>query len=180
MQIEFVPLDPVADAEQLVEFLSGNDWPFHSGGSPSPAAVQARIAAGYYHNAGREAFWIETPERIGYLALEDLEDLADGGNPVFDLRLSEQYRGKGYGAEVLRALCAMVFTRYPSLRRFEGQTREDNLAMRKTFLAAGFLKEAHYRQGWPTAEGGFVAAVAYGILRSDFENRTVSSFDWAD
>lgn len=44
--------------------------------------------------------------------------------------------------------------------------------MRKTFLRAGFLKEAHYRLGWPTKDGGHVASVAYSILRHDRETGT--------
>lgn len=44
---------------------------------------------------------------------------------------------------MLRALYNMVFEAMPNLLRFEGQTREDNIAMRKTFLRAGFLKDAH-------------------------------------
>ncbi len=35
------------------------------------------------------------------------------------------------------------------VNRSEGQTREDNTAMRKTFLRCGWLKEAHYREDWP-------------------------------
>ncbi|MBQ1444195.1 MAG: GNAT family N-acetyltransferase [Renibacterium sp.] len=180
MQIRFNPIDPAAEAAELVAFLCGNEWPFHGSARLDEVAVRHRIAAGHYWNSDREAFWIEAPERIGYLALEDLADLADGGNPVFDLRLAEQYRGRGLAVPVLRALAGLVFERFPSVRRLEGQTREDNLAMRKAFRKAGFLKEAHYRQAWPTGDGGYLASVAYGLLRGDFETGTVSSFDWAD
>ena len=49
--------------------------------------------------------------------------------------------------------------------------------MRKTFLRAGFLKEAHYRLAWPTNDGGRVASIAYSILRQDWENGTLTHFD---
>lgn len=180
MQIRFSAIEPVAEAAELVSFFCANEWPFHGVAVVDESTVQRRIAEGYYRNASREAFWIETPERIGYLALEELEDIEDGGNPIFDLRLAKRHRGAGYAEPILRALCAMVFANYPTVRRFEGQTREDNIAMRRSFGRAGFLKEAHYRQSWPTADGGYLASVAYGILRSDFETGTVSTFDWAD
>lgn len=80
----------------------------------------------------------------------------------------------------LRALCDMVFDSMPNTLRFEGQTREDNIAMRKIFLRADFLKETHYRLGWPTNDGGHVASIAYAILCQDWENGTVTHFEWND
>jgi RimJ/RimL family protein N-acetyltransferase len=47
------------------------------------------------------------------------------------------------GSEVLRALATYVFTSLPAVNRLEEQTREDNIAMRKSFLRSGFVKEAH-------------------------------------
>ena len=59
-------------------------------------------------------------------------------------------------------------------------TREDNLAMRKTFLRCGWLKEAHYRESWPVEGGEPVASVAYAILRRDWQTGTVTRFEWED
>lgn len=66
------------------------------------------------------------------------------------------------------------------MNRFEGQTREDNMAMRKTFLRAGFIKEAHYREGWPVPGGKPVASVACAILRHDWQSGTTKRFEWDD
>ena len=99
---------------------------------------------------------------------------------MFDLRLAEEFRGRGLGPAVLTALCSLVFEKFSEPVRFEGQTREDNIAMRKTFVRAGFLKEAHYRLGWPTADGTRVASVAYAILRQDWENKETTPFEWDD
>lgn len=52
--------------------------------------------------------------------------------------------------------------------------------MRKTFIRAGFLKEAHYRMAWPSNDGGYLASIAYSILRQDWETGTVTHFDWTD
>lgn len=68
----------------------------------------------------------------------------------------------------------------PPVNRFEGQTREDNIAMRKIFLRCGFLKEAHYREAWPVLAGAALASVAYAILRRDWETGTTTGFTWED
>ena len=66
-------------------------------------------------------FWVEADgERIGVAVVDDLEDVTDGGSPVFDLRLVEARRGRGLGVPVLRALTELVFTRWPDVTRFEG------------------------------------------------------------
>src|SRR5699024_5284407 len=131
--------------------------------------------------ADHRALWVDTPsergtQRIGLVVLEDLTDDA----PLLDLRLSSEYRGKGLGVPVLRALTDRVFETMPRVRRFEGTTREDNVAMRKTFLRCKFVKEAHYRQGWPLEGGGALASVAYAILRDDWEAGTTTTFVWED
>ena len=66
------------------------------------------------------------------------------------------------------------------ISRFEGQTREDNIAMRKVMLRAGFVKEAHYREGWPVEGAAPQASVAYAILRRDWGSGTTTSFVWED
>lgn len=112
--------------------------------------------------------------------LDDLGDIEEGGNPVFDLRLAEEFRGRGLGVPILRELTALVFSRFPMINRFEGQTREDNIAMRKVMLRAGFVKEAHYRDGWPVEDAAPKASVAYAILRRDWQNGTTTTFVWED
>lgn len=47
-----------------------------------------------------------------------------------------------------------------------------------SFLRAGFIKEAHYRQAWPDAGGDPLAAVAYAILRSNWEFGSTTTLDW--
>jgi RimJ/RimL family protein N-acetyltransferase len=80
----------------------------------------------------------------------------------------------------LRVLTDYVFERYPTLRRFEGQTREDNIAMRKVFVRSGWVKEAHYRQAWPIEGAEPKASIAYGVLRCDCETETITPVDWDD
>lgn len=60
---------------------------------------------------------------------------------MFDLRLAGAWRGQGLAAQVLRAAADRVFTTWANVNRFEGQTREDNLAMRHVFVRAGWVQE---------------------------------------
>ena len=178
MPITFSPMaNSEQDSRDLVEFLMSNRFPFHVRARHSEESARESVASGRFWSEESLGYWInDGASRIGLVVLEDLDE----DTPMFDLRLAEEFRGKGLGPKVLTALCAKVFEQFPDPVRFEGQTREDNIAMRKTFLRAGFLKEAHYRLGWPTAEGPRVASVAYAILRQDWESKDTTWFEWDD
>jgi len=178
MSVTFAPIDVRgADRGALTRFLTRDSFPFHVVAEPSEDKVAASIDAGYYEG-DRAALWVDHAEH-GRIAIAVLEDLGDP-TPMFDLRLATRYRGRGLGVPILQALTTHVFESFPSVNRFEGQTREDNLAMRKTFLRAGFLKEAHYREGWPVDGGEPLASVAYAILRRDWASGTPTPFVWED
>lgn len=176
MKISFTPMGP-PDSDAIVEFLSTNNFPFHVRRDWKDGELKQSVDDGRYWNEESQGFWIDGDgQSLGMVVLEDLED----DTPMFDLRMATSYRGQGLGINVLKELCAKVFTDYPEALRFEGQTREDNIAMRKTFLKAGFLKEAHYRMGWPADDGKKLASVAYAILRQDWESGETTNFDWND
>lgn len=166
------------DRDALVETLTTSTFPFHVRPRPSAADVDARVADGSFEDDDHASLWVDHGAlgRIGLVTLEDLSDDA----PLVDLRLVERARGLGLGAHVLRAVTAHVFTTMPEVTRFEGQTREDNVAMRRTFLRCGFVKEAHYREGWPVDGGVPLASVAYAILRRDWETGTTTELVWDD
>jgi RimJ/RimL family protein N-acetyltransferase len=177
MTVSFHRLDPVgADRAALVDFMTRNVFPFHVRPRLTAAAVEEAIADGAYRDEDNDTFWVEHTElgRIGVLRLEDLTESA----PLFDLRLDGPARGRGLGVEVLLAATGLVFGTMPDVHRFEGQTREDNIAMRKTFLRCGWLKEAHYREGWPVEGAEPVASVAYAVLRRDWQSGTTTTFVW--
>jgi hypothetical protein len=53
--------------------------------------------------------------------------------------------------------------------------------MRHTFLSCGYVKESHYRDGWPSVEDGNVHdGVGYAILRRDWVSGTTTLPDWDD
>lgn len=176
--ISFTRIEPEVESDALIAFVTSNTWPFHMNSNPSAEYIRDAIADGAYRNSENDSYWIDHVElgRIGFFRLEDLED----DTPVFDLRLDQKYRGRGLGVEILVRATGWVFDKFPRIRRFEGQTREDNVAMRKTFLKAGWVKEAHYRQGWPVDGGEPLASVAYAVLRSDWENGSTTLVPWAD
>lgn len=176
--VTFTRLDASgADHDEVIAFMTRNTFPFHMRPRLTDADVEETIAEGGFRDEDNDSFWIEHTDqgRIGFFRFEDLSEL----NPLFDLRLDEPFRGKGLAAEVLRAATAHVFTTTEA-HRFEGQTREDNIAMRKTFLRCGWLKEAHYREGWPVDGGDPVASVAYAVLRRDWESGGTTTFVWED
>jgi len=178
MGFTFTSLDLPADHAALMQFMLSNEFPFHVNVRPSRTDIERRISEGAFGGPDHASFWVQSASegRLGLVILDDLLDDA----PVFDLRLSAAARGRGLGVPILQALTAEVFQRWPNVNRFEGQTREDNIAMRKTFLRSGFIKEAHYREGWPVTGAPPLASVAYAILRQDWETGVTTNFAWED
>lgn len=177
MAVTFTPIDPEgADRDELVAFMTSQTFPFHVRSSPSAEQISDAIAAGAYRDDDNASFWIDHDEhgRVGFFRFEDLSE----DTPLFDLRLAEQWRGRGLGGEILAAATERVFTTMPEVRRFEGQTREDNHAMRRVFVRSGWVQEAYYREGWPVEGGEPVASVAYSVLRRDWESGTLTPVVW--
>ncbi|WP_042366042.1 GNAT family N-acetyltransferase [Streptacidiphilus neutrinimicus] len=166
-----------AEAEDLIGFLAGDTWPFHGAEVVDRETVRQRINEGCYDGEDARAFWITVAgERAGLVRLMDLDD----DTPLFDLRIRSRYRGRGLGGQALAWLTGYLFTEFPGVRRIEGTTRQDNAAMRRAFLRAGYAKEAHYRDAWPTSDGGVRDAVGYAILRRDWVSGSTTVPDWDD
>jgi RimJ/RimL family protein N-acetyltransferase len=160
----------VEEADALVGFLTGEEWPFHVESTVDGAAVRARVDAGAYS----DAFWIRDDlATLGLVRLMDLDD----GTPLFDLRVRASARGRGVGTAAVAWLTEHVFTNYPT-DRVEGTTRQDNHAMRHVFTKAGYVKEAHYRDAWPSRDG-LRDSVGYAILRRDWKDGVITPVDWS-
>lgn len=52
--------------------------------------------------------------------------------------------------------------------------------MRRVLRRCGYVKEAHYRDGWPGAEGEVHDAVGYAVLRTDWSTGAVTLPEWDD
>jgi RimJ/RimL family protein N-acetyltransferase len=177
--LSLVRLDPTgADRADLIAFLTGEEFPFHVRRTIPRTDAEAAVDAGAYRDDEHDTFWLKHDDlgRVGIVRLEDLADPV----PLFDLRIAGRFRGQGLGVPALRATTDHVFRTLPEVTRFEGQTREDNVAMRRVFVRAGWVKEAHYREGWPVEGGRPVASVGYGVLRHDWETGTTTPVPWDD
>ncbi|MDX3540667.1 GNAT family N-acetyltransferase [Streptomyces sp. MB09-01] len=171
----FVPSE--AESEDLVGFLTGDTWPFHGAAVVDREQARRWISDGRYDGDENRAFWITAGDHV--VGLVRLMDLGDS-TPVFDLRIRSRHRGQGVGGHALAWLTAYLFTEFPGIRRIEGTTRQDNLAMRRTFRRCGYVKEAHYREAWPSAGGTVHDAVGYAVLRRDWLTGAATAPAWDD
>jgi len=170
-----------ADADPLADFLIAGPWPFHGPKALDRDTIRRRVLDGFYDSDDSRTFWItEGGEKVGLIRLFDLADVAEGGAPMFDLRIGQAHRGRGLGGQALAWLTRYLFTEFPDLRRIEGNTRQDNRAMRRTFLSGGYAKESHYRDAWPGEQGRVHDATGYAILRRDWLSGVTTPPDWND
>ncbi|WP_406515400.1 GNAT family N-acetyltransferase [Streptomyces sp. NBC_00873] len=169
----FVP----SEGDALINFLTSDTWPFHSSVVIDRDRIRQWMSDGVYDSEENRTFWIVTGDNVvGLIRLMDLGD----ETPLFDLRIRSQWRGKGFGGQTLIWITRYLFDEFPRIRRIEGTTRQDNVAMRRTFQRCGYAKEAHYRDAWAGAEGAVHDAVGYAILRRDWEAGTVTTPEWHD
>lgn len=167
------------EQEQLIHFMTTNTWPYHGHSHPGRDIIEKAIDEGGYESDEVKTFWVENDdeEKVGIVKIHDLQDEI----PLFDLRIADESRGYGYGPKALRLVAEYVFNLNERKIRLEGHTRQDNLAMRKTFERAGFVKEAHLRNAWfSPKENSYYDAVTYGITRGDFDDGTMTPVVWED
>jgi RimJ/RimL family protein N-acetyltransferase len=179
--VSFIPLVLPDDREALADFILEHPWPFHSGGEITREFLLQKIDEGNFSSIDVQTFWAksDTGEARGIIKLFDLDDVEDG-SPLFDLRIHSGYRGQGIGKQAVQWLTEYLFETYPVLARIEGTTRVDNIAMRKVFVSCGYAKEGHSRKSWLTNDGSKVDAITYGILREDWQSKTITPVNWND
>lgn len=177
MTVQLLRLDPGTDRAELITFLHANRFPFHVNAEVSEAEAAQRIDRGGFDGPDNIGYWISCDdEHCGYVVFAEMDD----GTPLIDLRLADGWRGQGIGSTALAAATDLVFRRYPDINRIEGNTREDNSAMRRVFQKCGYVKEAHCRDAWPVFQGHPLAAVAYAILRRDWLTGETTPVNWLD
>lgn len=155
--------------EELIGLLCTNSWPFHTKAKLDPATIKSAIETGYY-SEGRETFWIiESKQKVGIIIIDDIEDTI----PLFDLRLTEEVRGRGIGQRSVRWLKNYLYGEKEKIR-IEGYTRADNLAMRKCFTKAGFVKEGYLRNAWENEDGSISDTVLYASIYEDWKKNKIT------
>lgn len=157
------------EIEELVELLCSNDWKFHSNVQLEKTAVQKAVENGYYAD-GRETYWIILDnEKVGIMIIDDIDDTI----PLFDIRLTEGARGKNVGTQALLWMKDYLFGEKEKIR-IEGYTKADNLAMRKCFTKAGFVKEGYLRNAWENEDGTISDTVLYGAIYEDWKENKIT------
>jgi RimJ/RimL family protein N-acetyltransferase len=173
----FRDFDPERDRDALIALITGERWTHRTRPEISEAQVLDELEAGYYAGEDVITLVIELAGEVVGIARAD--GLTSGHeDPQLDFRLREHARGRGMGLAALRAITDAVFTRHPAKERIEGQTREDNVAMRKVFVRGGYVQEAVYRRGWTGADGERFDGIGYAILRGDWESGTSTPVRW--
>jgi RimJ/RimL family protein N-acetyltransferase len=165
-----------ADGDALARFLSEHHWPFHARARLGPAEAAELVAGWDLDGPGSSAWWLERDGQV--VGLLRVEDLDAGWDPSWDLRIAEGHRGAGIGTAAVRWLSGQVFEGWPGVRRIEAQTRRDNRAMRAVLRRCGYVKEAHYRRGWPAQDGTVHDGIGYALLREDWERGTTTPVAW--
>lgn len=166
------------EIDLLINFLTSDTWEFYGTPNPNPDRIRLSYENNYYSSDDIKTFWILLDDtiRVGMLRIYDLQD----DTPMFDIRILSKYKGLGIGTDSLKWLTHYIFSNYPDSERIEGNTREDNYAMRCVFHKCGFVKEAHYRRGWPTQNDKTYDAIGYAILRHDWESNETTTVNWND
>jgi RimJ/RimL family protein N-acetyltransferase len=154
----------VADERrELAGWLASERWPFHALQEWAESDVLAAVAAGEFTEAANRSFWVVLEgERVGLLRFRYLDE----PSPDVDVRVLARFRGRGIGTAMVEWAAAYAFTE-TDRHRLCGETRIDNVAMRRVFERCGWIQEAHYRASWPDGEGGWVDSVGYATLRSE-------------
>lgn len=176
MNLSFIEFEDEID--DLITFLTSNTWEFHGDSNPTSEKITKDYKNNFYNGESSKMFWIQLDDdiKIGVLRIFDLQD----STPLFDIRISSAYRGKGIGVIAIQWMINYIFTQYEEIIRIEGYTRQDNYAMRTVFHHCNFVKEAYHRKAWKDKNGNFFAAIGYSILRDDWANNETTIIKWDD
>ena len=166
------------DIEDMIHFMTSDTWTYHATQNADPERIRAAYDNNYYDNEGCKTFWIKSDINniVGFVRIYDLDD----GTPLFDVRISSAYKGKGLGVKTVKWMVDYIFETYSDIDRIEGNTRQDNFAMRCVFNKCGFVKESHYRKAWTCRNGEVYDAIGYGITREDWNNNEITPLNWQD
>lgn len=176
MKICFEELED--DIDTLVEFLTSDTWDFHGVPNPTPEKIRSDYKNQVYSGNNSKTFWVilDPNIKVGIIRLYDLQD----NTPLFDIRILSKYKGIGIGTTTINFIINYIFNNFSDTNRIEGNTRQDNYAMRCVFHKCGFAKEAHYRKSWEGKNRKLYDAIGYGITKEDWQNRKITPVNWDD
>jgi [ribosomal protein S5]-alanine N-acetyltransferase len=154
------------ELSDLVNLYTNNSWHFHADPAPSEDEIIKRFKSGWYED-DKETFWIEKNKKKAGLII--LSDMSDTMPLLYDVRLANEVRGKGYGEQAVKWAADYIFSGSTEKIRVEAYTRHDNYAMRKVFYKCHFQKEGYLRESWENDDGSVEDALVYAIIRKDWE-----------
>ena len=160
--------------EPFENVFCGSDWPFHLEHNVSHESLIRRFEEQEFSEPNnRVAFIHNDGEHVGIAVVHGLQD----ATAEIDIRIVAKYRNQGIGSIALIKLTDLIFESKSSIIRVEGNTRSDNIAMRRAFNSAGWVHEAHYREAGVTVQGIRCDVMGYAVIRSDWESgeRTIAS-----
>lgn len=154
------------DSKQLIDFLTSQTWKFHSNPKLSIKDVQTNIDKRKYTNREQITFLIYNQTYlIGVLQIKDLiNDLEE--SPEFDIRISSKFHKKGYGTQIINYMIEYIFKNYDKIKRIEGNTREDNIAMQRLFEKCKFTRVAQLRKCW-FGDDKYYDTIVYDLLKEE-------------
>ena len=85
--------------------------------------------------------------------------------------VGQEYRGKGYMTETVRAVIRFMLTQAQANRVF-CSVRAGNMASRRVCEKAGMTHEGTLRQHYARQDGGYDDVCIYGIIKADLEDET--------
>jgi RimJ/RimL family protein N-acetyltransferase len=92
------------------------------------------------------------------------------GLAMIGYSLLPEWRGKGYATRALRLVARWAFAE-AGIARLVAGTHPDNHASQRVLERAGFTREGLARGRLPTADGGRIDDVLYGLLPGDLPTR---------
>jgi len=168
----------IDEIDVLVEFLTSDTWEFYGTPNLNPDRIRASYENQYYTGDDCKTFWVilDQDTKVGMIRIYDLQD----GDPLFDIRIHSKYKGMGIGTITVNWLVDYIFNNYSDKNRIEGNTRQDNYAMRCVFHKCGFVKESHHRKAWVGNDGVPYDSIGYGITKEDWQNEKTTPLNWND
>lgn len=166
------------DIDTLIEFLTSDTWDFFGEPNPNPERIRENYKNQVYTGDNNKTFWVISDQgiKVGMIRIYDLQD----STPLFDIRILSKYKGLGVGTATVNWIINYIFNNFSDKERIEGNTRQDNYAMRCVFHKCGFVKEAHYRKAWKDKSGKLYDAIGYGFIKEDWQNEKTTPVDWND
>ena len=122
------------EAGELAAWLAPRPGPSTAASRWTVADVLASIEDGDFSGTN-PTYWVDLErQRIGIVHYRYLEDVS----PDADFRVLAPFRGRGYGTRMVEWSAEHLFTT-TSKHRLAGETRVDNVAMRRVFERCGWI-----------------------------------------